>query len=150
MGRKYPASAHWETPSETRRIVSVFIDAITTILAGLAAGLVVGIGRVNGVPQIRIDSLTVWGTAVCAGITLSFFNHVVVALITHRSLGKAIAGLRIVRETDAGPPKLLQLVGRWLFGFLWMIAYAPIHLAADSNVTQQDAAGLRIVRRAKT
>ncbi|NED93113.1 RDD family protein, partial [Streptomyces sp. SID11233] len=38
-------------------------------------------------------------------------------------------------------------IARWLFGFYWMIVFVPIHLAADSSVEQQDAVGLRTVRR---
>ncbi|MGW6703701.1 hypothetical protein ACWGDE_02230 [Streptomyces sp. NPDC054956] len=59
-----------------------------------------------------------------------------------------MAGLRVVRVAGSGRPGLPRLVGRWLFGFHWMLVFVPVHVAADSDVDQQDALGLHTVRRA--
>ncbi|MGW1542430.1 RDD family protein [Streptomyces sp. NPDC002309] len=137
------------TPCGTRRLVAVFVDAAIAILVGFAAGAAAGIGALNDIPHIYLSSPTVWGAAFGGGIALSLCNQVLLTWAAHASLGKAVAGLRVVRTSDGGRPGFIRLCRRWLFGFYWMIVFVPIHVAADSNVEQQDAVGLRVVRRGR-
>ncbi|MFJ3983670.1 RDD family protein [Streptomyces fungicidicus] len=88
-----------------------------------------------------------WAASVVAVLAVSFTNQVLFTLVARASLGKLATGLRVIRTSDEGRAGFVRLVGRWLFGFFWSIVFVPLHLATDSNVEQQDAVGLRIVRR---
>jgi len=134
-------------PAQARRVTAVTIDALAALVCGLAAGAAAGVKLVDGVVELRPQSPTVWGAALGAAIGLSFVNHVLLTLAARASLGKLVAGLRVVRVSDGGRPSFFRLIGRWLFGFYWMAVFVPIHLATDSDVEQQDAVGLRMVRR---
>lgn len=136
------------SPSDGRRLTAVTFDASVSIMSGLAAGTAAGVRMVDGVVELSLASPIVWGAAVGAALALSFVNHVCLTLVARASLGKLVAGLRVVRESDMERPGFFQLIRRWLYGFGWMVFSVPIHLATDSDVSQQDAVGVRIVRRA--
>ncbi|QEV19544.1 RDD family protein [Streptomyces alboniger] len=135
------------TPTQTRRVTAACLDALLALLCGLAAGAAAGVKVVDGVVEIRPQSPTVWTAALGAAFGLSFLNHVLLTLTTRASLGKLLTGVRVVRSSDGGRPTFLRLVGRWLFGLYWMVVFVPLHVAADSDVKQQDAVGLRVVGR---
>ncbi|MFH8468742.1 RDD family protein [Streptomyces sp. NPDC017991] len=134
-------------PTPVRRITAATVDAVTALVCGLAAGAAAGLKVVDGVVELRPASPAVWGAALGTALGVSFVNHVLLTLAIRASLGKLMTGLRVVRASDSGRPGFLRLIGRWLFGFYWTVVFVPIHLATDSDVEQQDAVGLRIVRR---
>ena len=134
-------------PAQARRVTAATIDALAALVCGLAAGAAAGVKVVDGVVELRPQSPTVWGAALGTAIGLSFLNHVLLTLAARASLGTLVAGIRVVRVSDGARPSLFRLIGRWLFGFYWTVVFVPIHLATDSDVEQQDAVGLRIVRR---
>ncbi|MER5258694.1 MULTISPECIES: RDD family protein [unclassified Streptomyces] len=142
------APARDVAPTQVRRVTAAVVDALAALVCGLAAGAAVGVKVSDGVVELRPQSPTVWGLALGVAVGVSFVNHVLLTLATRTSLGKAITGLRVVRACDGRRPGLFRLIGRWLFGFYWTVLFVPLHLATDSDVEQQDAAGLRIVRRA--
>ncbi|MGW6057310.1 RDD family protein [Streptomyces sp. NPDC055189] len=134
-------------PSQARRVTAAVIDALIALACGLAAGVAAGVKVSDGVVELRPQSPTVWGLALGVAAGVSCVNHVLLTLAARASLGKLITGLRVVRVSDGRRPGLLRLFGRWLFGFYWMVLFVPLHLATDSDVEQQDAVGLRMVRR---
>ncbi|KUL54727.1 RDD family protein [Streptomyces sp. NRRL S-1521] len=134
-------------PTHMRRAAAASVDAVLALLCGLAAGAVAGVRVSDGVAELDPKSPALWGALLGAAFGLSFLNHVLLTLATRASLGKLLTGLRVARASDGGRPTFLRLIGRWLFGFYWMIVFVPIHLAADSGVDQQDAVGVRVVRR---
>ncbi|MEU6000350.1 RDD family protein [Streptomyces sp. NPDC047197] len=142
------APARDVAPTQVRRVTAAVVDALAALVCGLAAGAAVGVKVSDGVVELRPQSPTVWGLALGVAVGVSFVNHVLLTLATRTSLGKAITGLRVVRACDGRRPGLFRLIGRWLFGFYWTVLFVPLHLATDSDVEQQDAVGLRIVRRA--
>jgi len=142
-----PPPARTEPPSQARRITAASIDTLVALVCGLAAGAAAGVTIVDGVVELRPQLPAVWGSALGAAIGFSFVNHVLLTLAARASFGKLLTGLRVVRTSDGGRPGFFRLIGRWLFGFYWMAVFVPIHLATDSDVEQQDAAGLHIVRR---
>ncbi|MGW5865801.1 RDD family protein [Streptomyces sp. NPDC055239] len=146
MATQRLASARDSAPTQARRVTAAVIDAFTALLCGLAAGIAAGVKVVDGVVELRPQSPAVWGAVLGAAIGFSFLNHVLLTFATRASLGKLVASLRVVRSSDGGRPGFLRLGGRWLFGFYWMVVFVPIHLATDSDVEQQDAVGLRMVR----
>lgn len=146
MARQQRTTTRQPAPSQARRVTAAVLDALTALLCGLAAGIAVGVKVVDGVVELHPQSPAVWGAALGAAIGLSFVNHVLLTFATRASLGKLVAGLRVVRASDGGRPGFLRLTGRWLFGFYWMVVFVPIHMATDSDVEQQDAVGLRMVR----
>ncbi|MEU8953812.1 RDD family protein [Streptomyces sp. NPDC048518] len=134
-------------PTPARRVTAAVLDALLAVLCGLVAGAAAGIKVVDGVAELQPQSPTVWGTALGAAVAVSLLNHVFLTLICRASLAKLLTGLRVIRASDGGRPAFLGLVARWLFGFYWMVVFVPLHVVTDSDVEQQDAAGLRIVRR---
>ncbi|MEW1927087.1 RDD family protein [Streptomyces sp. NPDC088360] len=142
------APARDVAPTQVRRVTAAVVDALAALVCGLAAGAAVGVKVSDGGVELRPQSPTVWGLALGVAVGVSFVNHVLLTLATRTSLGKAITGLRVVRACDGRRPGLFRLIGRWLFGFYWTVLFVPLHLATDSDVEQQDAVGLRIVRRA--
>lgn len=148
MANQQRTSTRDAAPTQARRVTAAVVDAFIALLCGLTAGTAAGVKVVDGIVELRPQSPAVWGTALGAAIGLSFLNHVLLTFAIRASLGKLVAGLRVVRATDGGRPGFFRLVGRWLFGFYWMVVFVPIHLATDSDVEQQDAVGLRMARRA--
>ncbi|GGV23432.1 hypothetical protein GCM10010277_03030 [Streptomyces longisporoflavus] len=138
------------SPAQARRVTAAVIDAFIALACGLAAGAAAGVKVSDGVVELRPQSPTVWGLALGVAVGVSFANHVLLTLAARASLGKLVTGLRVVRAPDGRRPGLLRLIGRWLFGFYWMVLFVPLHLATDSDVEQQDAVGLRMVRRRRT
>ncbi|MET8556705.1 RDD family protein [Streptomyces sp. NPDC004959] len=134
-------------PMQARRVSAAVVDALVALVCGLAAGVAAGVEVVDGVAELRPGSPAVWGTALATALALSFLNHVLLTFAVRASLGKLVTGLRVVRASDGRRPGFLRLIGRWLFGFYWMIVFVPLHVAADSSVEQQDAVALRTIRR---
>ncbi|MEU6444278.1 RDD family protein [Streptomyces sp. NPDC047046] len=134
-------------PAQARRVSAAVVDALVALLCGLAAGAAAGVKVADGVVELRPASPAVWGAALGTAVGLSFLNHVLLTYAVRASLGKLLTGLRVVRAADGRRPGFFRLVARWLFGFYWMIVFVPLHLATDSGVEQQDAVGLRTVRR---
>ncbi|GGQ47420.1 RDD family protein [Streptomyces althioticus] len=124
--------------SEGRRLCAVLVDGVF----GLLAGLVIAVAA-----SVSPGSPTPWMAGLGGALAASLVNHVLVTWATQRSLCKLAAGLRVVRDTDGGRPQLPALARRWIYGLGWMLFAVPLHVASDSNVRQQDACGLRIVRR---
>ncbi|MGW6026308.1 RDD family protein [Streptomyces sp. NPDC055099] len=134
-------------PSQARRATAAVVDALFALLCGIAAGAATGVKVSDGVVELRPQSPTVWGLALGVAVGVSFVNHVLLTQAARVSLGKLLTGLRVVRASDGRRPGLVRLTGRWLFGFYWMIVFVPLHVAADSDVEQQDAVGVRVRRR---
>ncbi|MET8682762.1 RDD family protein [Streptomyces sp. NPDC004732] len=135
------------TATQPRRLTASAVDALTALLCGLVAAAAVGVTAADGVVEVRVQSPAMWAAALGAALGFSLLNHVLLTRLTRASLGKLLTGLRVVRAADAGRPRLLPLTGRWLFGFYWMAVFVPLHVLTDSDVEQQDAVGLRVVRR---
>jgi uncharacterized RDD family membrane protein YckC len=149
VGKQHSATSNLNaTPSEPRRLTATVLDALITILGGIAAGAAVGVHVVNDAVQVHLASPRMWGLALAVGALVSFSNHVLLTRLAGASLGKFLAGLRVVQTPGDGRPGFIRLCGRWFFGFYWIVVFVPIHLATDSNVEQQDAVGVRVVRRA--
>ncbi|GHE60988.1 hypothetical protein GCM10018785_32600 [Streptomyces longispororuber] len=141
-----PGPPPGRTPSAPRRITGAVIDALLALACGAAAGAAAGIKVVDGVAELRLAPAT--GAAALVGaVAFSLVNHVLLTAVCRASLGKLATGLRVVRASDGGRPGLVRLTGRWVFGFYWAVAAVPLHVASDSDVQQQDAVGLRVVRR---
>ncbi|MCX4821353.1 RDD family protein [Streptomyces sp. NBC_01142] len=132
----------WSVPGQGRRLVAVAVDAVLAVLSALGVGVAVSIEAVDGVLVVGPQ----WGAAIAVGFAFSFLNQVVMTCAVRASIGKAVAGLRVVRTHDDMRPRFGQLTHRWLFGFYWMLVFVPLHVASDSDVEQQDAAGLRVIR----
>ncbi|MEV7193762.1 RDD family protein [Streptomyces sp. NPDC093510] len=132
-----------DRPTQPRRLTAAAVDALLALLCGLAAAVAAGVTVAAGVVEVRVQSPAMWGAA----LGFSFLNHVLLTRLARASLGKLTTGLRVVRARDAGRPRLPALTGRWLFGFYWMVVFVPLHVLTDSDVEQQDAAGVRTVRR---
>lgn len=141
------APARVVLPSQARRVTAAAIDALFSLVCGIAAGAATGVKVSDGVVELRPQSPAVWGLALGVAAGVSFVNHVLLTQTARVSLGKLITGLRVVRASDGRRPGLLRLTGRWLFGFYWMIVFVPLHVAMDSDVEQQDAVGVRVRRR---
>ncbi|MGW7075304.1 RDD family protein [Streptomyces sp. NPDC054866] len=148
VDQQYTPTTRVVAPSQVRRVSAAVVDALVALVCGLAAGAAAGVKVSDGVVELRPQSPTVWGLALGVAVGVSFVNHVLLTQAARASLGKVISGLRVVRASDGRRPGLVRLIGRWLFGFYWMVVFVPVHLATDSDVEQQDAVGVRVERRA--
>ncbi|WP_306337176.1 RDD family protein [Streptomyces sp. KL118A] len=135
------------TATPPRRLTASAVDAAVALLCGLAAAAAVGVTVADGVVEVRVQSPAMWAAGLGAALGFSLLNHTLLTRLTGASVGKLLTGLRVVRTSDAGRPRLLPLTGRWLFGFYWTVVFVPLHVVTDSDVEQQDAVGLRVVRR---
>ncbi|MFF9817091.1 RDD family protein [Streptomyces sp. NPDC014006] len=133
------------TPGEGRRLTAVSLDAVLAVAVGLAAAVVTGVRTGEGPSAVPLTPRA-GAVALAASLAVSFANHVLLTWATRASLGKLAAGLRVVRAADGGRAGPARLVGRWLWGFGWAVVAVPLHVATDSDVEQQDAMGLRVVR----
>ncbi|MEN8655912.1 RDD family protein [Streptomyces sp. 21So2-11] len=133
-------------PGTGRRIIASATDAALALFAGVAVGLASGSEVRDGLLILHPTSPRFWGVALAMAIAFSFVNHVLLTFSARVSIGKFLTGLRVVRALDAGRPRFWPLTGRWLFGIYWMVVFVPIHVAANSDVEQQDALGVRVVR----
>ncbi|NEB07305.1 RDD family protein [Streptomyces coelicoflavus] len=148
MTAKHQPPGPAASPSEALRLVAVSLDALFALVSGIVVGTASAVAQAgHDVAQLQPASAAFWGVALGTALAVSFANHVVLTTVTRASLGKAVAGLRVVRSSDGGRARFIRLLGRWLFGYYWLIVFVPLHLATDSDVEQQDAVGLCTVRR---
>lgn len=116
-------------------MTAVFTDVLFALMGGLV--LARGLFPDTDGPGEFLAALA----AVALG--LSFVNHVIVVRLFRASLGKLLWGLRMVRVTDIGRPRVFQSVRRWLAGyFLFILAM----LLEDADILGE-ACGVRTVRR---
>jgi hypothetical protein len=54
-------------------------------------------------------------------IAVSILHRIVVQRAVHTTLGKALTGLRLVRDDSGAPPTLWSLTKAWLFGTVMLI-----------------------------
>lgn len=131
-----------------RRFAAAVIDAMLALGSGLAAGVGSVAAKVSDrVAFLEPQGRSFWLVALAAAVLVSFLNHVLLTVLARASVGKLLVGLRAVRESDGGRPRVGQALKRWLVGYYWAFVIVPIHVAADSSVGQEDLAGLRTVRR---
>lgn len=142
-----PASGRTASPSEARRLTAVSLDLLLALMGGVVAGYAVTVNTAGNPGPVGQQTVppAFWAASVGAVLAVSFTNQVLLTLVARASLGKLATSLRVIRSSDEGRAGFVRLVGRWLFGFYWSIVFVPLHLAADSNVEQQDAVGLRTV-----
>jgi uncharacterized RDD family membrane protein YckC len=127
--------------TEGRRLAAVVLDASLALVCGLVAGVAV----IAGGGQDR----AFW-VAVLAGVVAgSFANQVLLTLAFRGSVGKLLAGLRVVVAADGRRAGFARIAGRWGAGFYWGLVIVPLHVAANSDVAQADLVGLRVVRRGR-
>lgn len=93
----------------------------TVLAIAIDTGLHLGLATVVFL-QVRTDAGT--GTAILSflglWIGLSMLHRIVVQRIFQATLGKAVTGLRVIREDTGGPPTLWRLVRAWFRG-LWSL-----------------------------
>ncbi|MFC9897838.1 RDD family protein [Nocardia sp. NPDC127579] len=120
---------------EGRLVTAALIDATLAPLAafGILSGL---LGYGPGELMLLLLFLPV-------ALGVSFVNHVLGTLVLRGSIGKQVLVLRVVRAKDGGRPGFWRTVGRWLLGFVLLLA---MMLAEDGGGIGQ-AVGVRTIRR---
>jgi len=121
--------------SSNRRIIPMWTDGPLALLAGAVGAELLG----------RI--INYWVAFACTLLLWSFCNHVLLTITAGGSVGKLIAGLRLIRTADLRKPTFRQAVHRWLWGFFYMLV-SPVLYLTGTDLVHLDVAGLRVVRRA--
>jgi hypothetical protein len=126
----------------------VVLDALLALACGLVAGVAV-IAAGDRVQFMGSQDKAFWLAALAGVIAGSFANQVLLTFAFRGSVGKLLAGLRVVAAADGRRAGPARIVGRWAAGFYWGLVIVPLHVAANSDVEQADLVGLRVVRRAR-
>ncbi|MEU6948666.1 RDD family protein [Streptomyces sp. NPDC046316] len=105
-------------------------------------------------------------TALAMLLGVSFTNQVLLTALLRASVGKLVAGIRVIRAADGGRPGFWRAVYRWLCGLCWLPLQPYYWLRAffrglggggaargtvtdndDGELYHADLAGLRYARR---
>lgn len=85
---------------------------------GAAIAVAVALAKTDAeVPAILVAMIATY-------VGLSIVHRVFLQWAWHTTVGKAVAGLRLIRDDTGGPPTLGSLVKQWLFGVLATLASA--------------------------
>ncbi|MCX5422836.1 RDD family protein [Streptomyces sp. NBC_00078] len=128
-----------------RRYGAATIDGtLAVVCAGIS-----GLQYVLSLPVSEAPPLTdgtLWLRIFAGGIGVSLVNQVLLVLLFRCSVGKLLAGTRVVKLTDGGRPRLWQLFGRWIGGIAYGLTILPLgFILGGSDAPPLDFAGLRIV-----
>ncbi|MGI5350713.1 RDD family protein [Streptomyces sp. CA-250714] len=122
---------------DERRALAAMVDGTIALVAGLAIAQ-----RLAGDKSVG----TFWLYAAAGVLGVSFLHHVLGAVVFRTTVGKFLFRTRVVREADAGRPRLWQAVGRWLLGLTWLPMQPLRSLIGAEGDPYEDACGLRYVR----
>jgi hypothetical protein len=104
----------YPSPRELRKVLSFVLDLVLHVAIGV--GVAAALLRL-GQPAV------VGAVAGIAGfVVASAVHRIVVQRLTSATLGKAITGLRIIRDDTGGPATTGLLIMQWLFGVLLIVA----------------------------
>jgi len=126
-----PAVRHMSQAGFISRLAAFVLDwIILSVASGLATAMVSDLVGLFGLRALGWGRYVLVGATVSTAGLLSFFSLAVLWHVVGCSPGKAIVGLRVVRE-DGHRPTLLQatlrLLGYWLsalpffLGFFWCL-----------------------------
>ncbi|SDI25180.1 RDD family protein [Sinosporangium album] len=123
-------------------------DALLALTAGVVAGLaaVTSLSMSGQTSTDRETGVLFLVTAAIAVFTVSFANHVVLTLWARASVGKRLAGLRLVRVADCAAPRFGQALGHWVRG-LFTIVLIPLLALVEGGEPGRWNPKLRVVRR---
>ncbi|WP_280422624.1 RDD family protein [Nocardia carnea] len=107
----------------------------------LAPGVAVAV--VAGLLEYSLTDLVFAPAAIGIAFAASFVNHVFGTVLLRGSFGKLLFGLRVVRATTGRRSGFWRAVGRWLFGFVLLVAAT----LAEEGGGIGEANGLRVIRR---
>jgi uncharacterized RDD family membrane protein YckC len=113
--------------------------AVTDVL--LAPGI--GVAVVAGLLQYSLTDLVFAPAVLGIALVASFVNHVFGTVLFRGSFGKHLFGLRVIRATTGRRSGFWRAVGRWLFGFVLLVAA----MLAEEGGGIGEANGLRVIRR---
>ncbi|MET8679873.1 RDD family protein [Streptomyces sp. NPDC004647] len=123
-----------ESAGDIRRNFAILIDGFLALVVGAVwAG--------SRLSQTTESPILV---AIGCALGLSLLNHVVLTRLVGASVGKLVFFMRVVREEDAGRPRVLRLTQRWLAGYAWFVIQGVLSIwAADED--NEDLCGVRLV-----
>ncbi|MEV0838348.1 RDD family protein [Actinocatenispora sera] len=104
----------YPSPRELRKVLSFVLD--------LVLHLAIGVGIAAA--MIRLGQPAVVGAVagLVGFVVASAVHRIAVQRLTSATLGKAITGLRIIRDDTGGPATTGLLVMQWLFGVILIVA----------------------------
>ncbi|WP_344318704.1 RDD family protein [Actinocatenispora thailandica] len=104
----------YPSPRELRKVLSFALD--------LVLHLAIGVGVAAAL--LRAGQPVVVGAAAgLAGfVVASAVHRIVVQRLTSATLGKAVTGLRIIRDDTGGPATTGLLIMQWVFGVILIVA----------------------------
>lgn len=120
-GRTAPGAVHgaardprYPSPRELRKVLSFGLD--------LVLHLAIGAGVAAALMRLRQPAAVGVVAGLVGFVVASAVHRIVVQRLTSATLGKAITGLRIIRDDTGGPATTGLLILQWLFGVILIVA----------------------------
>ncbi|GIL27502.1 RDD family protein [Actinocatenispora comari] len=104
----------YPSPRELRKVLSFGLD--------LVLHLAIGVGVAAALLRLGQPAVVGAVAGIAGFVVASAVHRIVVQRLTSATLGKAITGLRIIRDDTGGPATTGLLVMQWLFGVLLIVA----------------------------
>ncbi len=131
-----------------RRIAAAFLDILVLAVLFFVLGLLIGESEAeNGTASVRLE-----GGPAFLFFALSLLYYLIPEAMSGRSLGKALLGLRVVRE-DGGRAGAGAIVARTLLRIvdalplLYLVGFVAVLATGQRRARLGDlAAGTRVVR----
>ncbi|WP_215547066.1 RDD family protein [Amycolatopsis sp. CA-230715] len=108
---RYPSPRGWRVG------VGFLIDLL--LHAGGGAGAALAVAKVPRFEQFSGNAIPI---GIGAFVVLSLVHRIFVQWAVTTTLGKALCGLRLVRDDTGGRPTLWRLTKDWLLGVFMMLA----------------------------
>ncbi|WP_176968901.1 RDD family protein [Amycolatopsis xylanica] len=103
----------YPSPKTLRNVVAIIIDLVVHLGVGVAVGLVAK-QRLPGSPWVLY--------ALLAFIAASIVHRIFLHRVFGATLGKALTGVRLIRDDNGGRPGLWALTRFWLVSLLTCIS----------------------------
>jgi RDD family len=110
-----PEDPRYTSPQDLRRAVGFTIDLLLHLACAVGAFLVLSRSTTLANPFVVLLA------APAAFIAASIVHRIFVQRVFHTTIGKALVGLRLIRDDTGGPPTLGSLTKAWLWGTVMAI-----------------------------
>ncbi len=110
-----PDDPRYASPQDLRKVVGFTLDLVLHLAC--AVGVFVVLSRNATLSNAFVLLLA----APAAFLAASIIDRIFVQRVFHTTIGKAIVGLRFIRDDTGGPPTLWSLTKAWLWGTVMVI-----------------------------
>jgi uncharacterized RDD family membrane protein YckC len=114
-----------------RRIFAYLLDMILNLSVSFAVALLIGIILSKTIAELILLAYAILGVVVLISVIFDIFNHIILASIKKgKSIGKALAGIRVVKETGENAT-FKTMLGRYSIFLLLTLMLSTAILVVD-------------------